>query len=259
MPRNKRCCVPNCPNVKSYDSSQNPELNPPQRRPCTYRMFQFPFKSYPQRARKWAVAIGKPEMEINSSTFICSDHFRKVDFSFGTRCLGSWAIPSLFLTNPAPVTSAVSLQNEELKATPVPVGQGKGVKSSFSQSSQASSKCIKLVKKRSVMQVDNDKPLDNLKNQRQSQIKTPKPQAKRRKFRSPVWEYFIPDPDRSSAKCMMCVVDYKIKTTNCCTSSMVRHLQTVHGILLKPVSGINYKSKQSHDNIKKIFKKHVKC
>jgi len=81
-------------------------------------MFKFPVERCPQRSRKWAEAIGKPEMEINSSTFICSDHFRKVDYILGSkRRLGDWAIPSLFLTIPAPAAATVARQKEEeLKA-----------------------------------------------------------------------------------------------------------------------------------------------
>lgn len=116
----KRCCVPNCSNIKSYSNVKR-KLDPqPQR---TFRMFKFPFKGDPQRARKWADVIGKPEMEMKSSTFICSDHFRTEDYlpvddkgslmdlSVGRHCLGSWAIPSLFLS-----ISAVPKEEEKCKA-----------------------------------------------------------------------------------------------------------------------------------------------
>lgn len=101
----RRCCVPNCYNVKHYNrhikEGDNASHN------YSFRLFKFPVKDL-KRCKKWLKLIGRPEMDIKTSTRICSHHFTKEDYfadknvlfedcSVGRRCLKGTALPSKWL------------------------------------------------------------------------------------------------------------------------------------------------------------------
>lgn len=105
MGYHRRCCVPNCYNVKHYNRHLKDGDNASHN--YSFRLFKFPVKD-PKRCKKWLKLIGRPEMDIKTNTRICSHHFTKEDYfadknvlfedcSVGRRCLKGTALPSKWL------------------------------------------------------------------------------------------------------------------------------------------------------------------